>query len=182
VSRPASLQVPRPVTMNAAFGAPGRDFAAKNCDYLFSTFSTIEDGRGHIADIRARASRFDREVGIYTVCHVVCRDSQAEAEAYYHRYAVAEADHAASTTTWRARRNSPARTTRAPSTSIASASRRGGQLPARRHARKDRRGHGPIADEGYAGAALTFVNYTYELPFFCDRVLPLMKQAGLRVN
>ena len=39
-----------------------------------------------------------------------------------------------------------------------------------------------IADEGYAGAALTFVNYSYELPFFCDRVLPLMKQAGLRLN
>jgi alkanesulfonate monooxygenase SsuD/methylene tetrahydromethanopterin reductase-like flavin-dependent oxidoreductase (luciferase family) len=32
VSRPASLQRPRPVTMNAAFGPPGRDFAAQNCD------------------------------------------------------------------------------------------------------------------------------------------------------
>jgi alkanesulfonate monooxygenase SsuD/methylene tetrahydromethanopterin reductase-like flavin-dependent oxidoreductase (luciferase family) len=39
-----------------------------------------------------------------------------------------------------------------------------------------------ISNEGYAGAALTFVNYTYELPFFCDRVLPLMRQAGLRGN
>ncbi len=38
-----------------------------------------------------------------------------------------------------------------------------------------------ISNEGYAGSALTFVNYNYELPFFCDRVLPLMKQAGLRV-
>ena len=33
VSRPASVQSPRPVTMNAAFGDPGRDFAAQNCDY-----------------------------------------------------------------------------------------------------------------------------------------------------
>ena len=38
-----------------------------------------------------------------------------------------------------------------------------------------------ISQEGYAGAALSFVNYAYELPFFCDRVLPLMKQAGLRL-
>src|SRR5689334_19846915 len=95
VSRPASVQVPRPVTMNAAFGAPGRNFAAKNCDFLFSTFSTIEDGRRHVADIRERASAFGREVGIYTVCHVVCRETQAEADEYYHKYAVAEADHAA---------------------------------------------------------------------------------------
>ena len=30
VSRPASLQAPRPVTMNAAFGAPGRNYAARH--------------------------------------------------------------------------------------------------------------------------------------------------------
>jgi alkanesulfonate monooxygenase SsuD/methylene tetrahydromethanopterin reductase-like flavin-dependent oxidoreductase (luciferase family) len=38
-----------------------------------------------------------------------------------------------------------------------------------------------IAAQGYAGAALSFVNYTAELPFFCDRVLPLLQRAGLRV-
>ena len=54
VSRPASLQVPRPVTMNAAFGGPGRDFAAANCDYLFTTFSEIADAGKHVADIRER--------------------------------------------------------------------------------------------------------------------------------
>jgi alkanesulfonate monooxygenase SsuD/methylene tetrahydromethanopterin reductase-like flavin-dependent oxidoreductase (luciferase family) len=37
-----------------------------------------------------------------------------------------------------------------------------------------------IAEQGYAGIALSFVIYTYELPFFCDRVLPLLKKAGLR--
>lgn len=38
------------------------------------------------------------------------------------------------------------------------------------------------SNQGYAGAALSFVNYTYELPYFCDRVLPLLRQAGLRVE
>ncbi len=37
-----------------------------------------------------------------------------------------------------------------------------------------------IADQGYDGIALSFVNYTRELPFFCDRVLPLLAQAGYR--
>ena len=84
VSRPASLQVPRPVTMNAAFGAPGRNFAARHCDYLFSTFSEIADGRAHVdRHPRARAREVGREVGVYTVCHVVCRETQAEAEDYY---------------------------------------------------------------------------------------------------
>ena len=48
VSRPASLQQPRPVTMNAAFGGPGRDFAARHCDYLFTTFTDIELSLIHI--------------------------------------------------------------------------------------------------------------------------------------
>ena len=55
VSRPASLQSPRPVTMNAAFGPPGRDFAAQHCDCLFTTFSELADAPKHIADIGARA-------------------------------------------------------------------------------------------------------------------------------
>ena len=37
-----------------------------------------------------------------------------------------------------------------------------------------------IMDQGYEGMALSFVNYTQELPFFCDRVLPLLAEAGLR--
>jgi alkanesulfonate monooxygenase SsuD/methylene tetrahydromethanopterin reductase-like flavin-dependent oxidoreductase (luciferase family) len=38
-----------------------------------------------------------------------------------------------------------------------------------------------ISTQGYAGIALSFVNYTQELPFFCDRVLPILKRAGYRV-
>ena len=44
-----------------------------------------------------------------------------------------------------------------------------------------------IADEmiamhklGLAGATISFVNFNEELPFFVDRVLPLLQQAGLR--
>ena len=37
-----------------------------------------------------------------------------------------------------------------------------------------------IAEQGYEGIALSFVNYTQELPYFCDQVLPILKQAGYR--
>ena len=57
VSLPASVQRPRPVTMNAAFGGPGRDFAAAKCDYLFTTFSEIAEAGKHVADIRERAGQ-----------------------------------------------------------------------------------------------------------------------------
>jgi alkanesulfonate monooxygenase SsuD/methylene tetrahydromethanopterin reductase-like flavin-dependent oxidoreductase (luciferase family) len=37
-----------------------------------------------------------------------------------------------------------------------------------------------IAGKGYEGIALSFVNYTQELPYFCDTVLPLLRKAGYR--
>ncbi|HRJ68435.1 MAG TPA: LLM class flavin-dependent oxidoreductase [Beijerinckiaceae bacterium] len=183
VSRPTSVQVPRPVTMNAAFGPPGRDFAARNCDYLFSTFSEIADGRQHVEDMRERAAAVGRNVGVYTVCHVVCRETQKEAEEYYTRYAVTEADHAAVDYHMASKKEF--------------ANSHDGDA-FNRYRKRFAGGAGSyplvgtpekivdemlkISREGYAGSALTFVNYSYELPFFCDRVLPLMKQAGLRVQ
>ncbi|MEZ5923480.1 MAG: LLM class flavin-dependent oxidoreductase [Hyphomicrobiaceae bacterium] len=181
VSRPASLQRPRPVTMNAAFGPPGRDFAAKHCDFLFSTFSEIEDGKAHIADIRARATAVGRDVGICTVGHVVCRDSQDEAEDYYERYAVREADHGA-VDQHMAGKKQFARSHDEKAFDLYRKRFAGGAgtyplvgTPERIAADLVR-----IAAQGYAGAALTFVNYVDELPFFSARVLPLLREAGLR--
>ena len=182
VSRPASIQVPRPLTMNAAFGAPGRDFAAKNCDFLFSPFSNIEDGRKHIADIRARSRLQGREVGIYTVCHVVARETQREADEYYERYAVTQADQAA-VDNHMAQRKEFAHAHDEDACALYRKRFAGGAgtYPLVGTPEKIVDDMIKISREGYAGSALTFVNYTYELPFFCDRVLPLMKQAGLRV-
>lgn len=183
VSRPASVQAPRPITMNAAFGPPGRNFAAKHCDFLFSTFSTIEDGRKHIADIRERSAQFGRDVGIYTVCHVVCRETQAEAEDYYARYAVRDADHDAVDYHMASKKEFAASHDRAAFDLYRQRFAGGaGSYPLVGTPERIVEDMLRIADQGHGGAALSFVNYTYELPFFCDSVLPLMRQAGLRVN
>ncbi|CDP51279.1 LLM class flavin-dependent oxidoreductase [Paradevosia shaoguanensis] len=183
VSRPASLQLPRPVTMNAAFGDPGRDYAARNCDYLFSTFSNIADGRKHVEDVRRRASDQGRDVGVYTVLHVVCRETEAEARAYYDRYALEMADHAAVD-------NHMAKKQEFANSHDSDAFRNykqrfaggAGSYPLVGTPEQIVDEIIAISEQGYAGAALSFVNYTYELPFFCDRVLPLLRQAGLRVE
>ncbi len=183
VSRPASMQLPRPVTMNAAFGPPGRDFAARNCDFLFSTFTSIEGSKAHVDDMKTRSAVQGRNVGVYCVGHVVCRDSQAEAEDYYHRYAVTEADHGAVDYHMSKKKEF-----------ANSHDKSAFDLYRQRFA--GGAGSYPlvgtpqhivdeiikISAQGYAGAALTFVNYAYELPYFCDRVLPLMREAGLRTS
>ncbi|MET0747692.1 MAG: LLM class flavin-dependent oxidoreductase [Rhizobium sp.] len=182
VSRPASLQRPRPVTMNAAFGGPGRDFAAAHCDYLFTTFTEMADAAQPVADIGARAERRGRAVGVYTVCHVVCRESRAEADDYYNHYAVTMADHDA---------------VDAHMASKQAFSRSHDAQAYDRYRQRFAGGAGSypligtpesiaaemmeISENGYAGIALSFVNYTQELPFFCDRVLPILVKAGYRM-
>ena len=37
-----------------------------------------------------------------------------------------------------------------------------------------------MADAGFAGTTISFVNYADELPFFIETVLPLLREAGLR--
>ncbi|TCR91796.1 LLM class flavin-dependent oxidoreductase [Rhizobium sp. BK376] len=181
VSRPASLQTPRPVTMNAAFGGPGRDFAAGHCDYLFTTFTEISDAGKHVADIGERSAKQGREVGVYTVCHVVCRETQAEAEDYYTRYAVTMADHAAVDDHMAGKKEFSQSHDRDAYDRYRQRFAGGaGSYPLIGTPDKIAEEMIAIAEQGYAGIALSFVNYTQELPYFCDRVLPILKKAGYR--
>jgi alkanesulfonate monooxygenase SsuD/methylene tetrahydromethanopterin reductase-like flavin-dependent oxidoreductase (luciferase family) len=181
VSKPASVQTPRPVTMNAAFGAPGRDFAARHCDFLFSTFTDIEDGRRHLADIRTRATAAGRDVGAYTVGHVICRATQAEAEDAYDRYALREADHGAVDEHMAGKKQfSQSHDERAYRDYRPRFAGGAGTYPLVGTPEQIATCLAGIAAEGWSGAALSFLNYTDEMPFFIERVFPLLQEAGLR--
>jgi alkanesulfonate monooxygenase SsuD/methylene tetrahydromethanopterin reductase-like flavin-dependent oxidoreductase (luciferase family) len=181
VSRPASIQKPRPVTMNAAFGGPGRDFAAANCDYLFTTFSELADAGKHVADINERAQRTGRRVGAYTVAHVVCRETQDEAEAYYERYAVTLADHAAVDEHMAGKKEfSQSHDRHAYERYRQRFAGGAGSYPLIGTPQRIADEMIAIAEHGYDGIALSFVSYTQELPYFCDRVLPILTEAGYR--
>lgn len=179
--RPTPVQRPRPITLNAAFSPPGRDFAARAADFLFTTFDDIDKGRAQIADITERSAVQGREVGVFTTCHVVCRPSAAEAEDYYQHYAVTMQDSASL------------------DHYINAKSKFSGSHDAdsyRRYRKRFAAGAGTyplvgtprfIADEmvrmaeaGFAGTTVSFVNFADELPYFLAEVLPLLVAAGLR--
>jgi FMNH2-dependent dimethyl sulfone monooxygenase len=179
--RPVPLQRPRPVTLNAAFSPAGRDFAAHAADFLFTTFVEIEAGRDEVVDMRRRAAAAGREVGVYTTCHVVCRPTDAEAERYYEWFAVEMedtegADRYMATKERFSRSHDPIayrlhrkRFVGGAGTYplIGSPARIAGELAR-------------IAEAGFAGVALSFVDYRTELPYFVAEVLPLLREAGLR--
>ena len=181
VSRPASLQMPRPVTMNAAFGGPGRDFAAAHCDYLFTTFTELGEADRPVDDIRQRSEKAGRDVGVYTVCHIVCRETRAEAEEYYLRYAVTMADHEAVDAHMAGKKEfSQSHDTAAYDRYRQRFAGGAGSYPLVGTPESIAAEMIEISAKGYAGIALSFVNYTQELPYFCDRVLPILRQAGYR--
>lgn len=180
VGAPSSLQRPRPVTMSAAFSPPGRDFAARTSDFLFTTFAEIESGARHIADIRARAAAVGRTLGVFTTCHVVCRDTQEEADRYYEHYAVTHADTGAVDTHMAMKR----RYANSHDPEVFAERRRFaggvGTYPLVGTPERIVEEMAAMAHIGFAGTTVSFVNFRDELPFFLDRVLPLMEQAGLR--
>ena len=179
--RPAPLQRPRPVTLNAAFSPAGRDFAARAADFLLTTFTDLATAPAQIADIGARAATAGRTVGVLATCHVVCRTTQSEAEDAYERYAVTLADDAA-----------------VDRHMAGKAAHSGGhdESAYRLHRKRFAGGAGTfplvgtprhIAGEmarmaavGFAGSALSFLDYAAELPGFVAEVLPLLREAGLR--
>ena len=179
--RPRPLQRPWPVTLNAGFSSAGRDFAARAADFLFTTFVEIEDARAQVADMQARAAAARRNVGVYTTAHVVCRPTQTEAEEYYHWYAVTMEDTVAAD-----RYMHTKETFSLSHDPIAYRLHRkrfvGGAgtypLIGTPHAIAEQLAR--ISDAGFAGIALSFVNYRDELPYFIDHVLPLLRAAGLR--
>ena len=181
-STASARYLPRPVTLNAAFGPPGRDFAAQASDFLLTTFSEIDAGKAHIEDIKARSEKFGRKLGVFATTHVVCRPSQAEAEDYYERYAVTDADKGAVAYHMTQKQKFAGSHDEA---------------TFRLHAKRFAGGAGTyplvgtpnkIVDDmvkmhksGFAGTTVSFVNYLDELPYFANEVLPLMCEAGLRV-
>ena len=131
--------------------------------------------------MRARSAGAGRDVGVYTVCHVVCRESDDEAEAYYERYAVELADTEAVDEHMRGKqahsRSHDEEAYRLYRKRFAGGA---GSFPLIGSPRRIVELLAAIAAQGYEGAALSFVNYREELPSFCERVLPLMREAGLR--
>jgi alkanesulfonate monooxygenase SsuD/methylene tetrahydromethanopterin reductase-like flavin-dependent oxidoreductase (luciferase family) len=121
-----------------------------------------------------------RPLQVITTTHVVCRETDREAEDYYRHYAIDNADPEAVDY-------------------HVNMSRRNRQLDTEQIFNERKRYAGGLSshpligspetiaaelvrlcEAGIDGVTLSFVNFRDELPFFIARVLPLLQQAGLR--
>ena len=181
VGTPAPHQKKLPV-ISAAFSPAGREFAARTSDFLFAPFTEISVGAQAIAEMDERAKKYNRDVGVFTLSHVVVRETQKEADDYYNHFAVENEDKEA------VDHHLHLKMTQSQSHEDAAY---------KLHRKRFAGGTGSyplvgtperVVDEmlkmhkaGFKGTTLSFVDYLPELEIFNRRVLPLMEQAGLRL-
>ena len=171
----------KPVVMNAGASRAGRTFGARNCDYLFMQFADLERARNDIADTKALAASFNRMLDVITTCYVVCRPTREEAEAYHRWYVFENGD-------WEAGNNLrrlafPMQQGRAPELQKELMYRFVGghsTYPVIGSPDDVAAELGRLAQAGFAGSTISFVNYINEFPYFRDEVLPRLERAGLR--
>jgi alkanesulfonate monooxygenase SsuD/methylene tetrahydromethanopterin reductase-like flavin-dependent oxidoreductase (luciferase family) len=188
-SRPGSLQRPRPVTISAGYSPPGRDFAARVADVLFTSIPEMERTHDLVGDVAQHAARYDRKIEVFTSFHVVCRETRKQAEDYYHYCAEEMADHEAAAFYRQQRKDAVARSVQKVERPSATRFNRGGKAYAGSYPGVYPMVGTPddVVEEivemhrlGVAGAAISFANYLDEMPYFNAEVLPRLAKAGLR--
>jgi alkanesulfonate monooxygenase SsuD/methylene tetrahydromethanopterin reductase-like flavin-dependent oxidoreductase (luciferase family) len=178
---PKPVQKPRPVVLSAAFSPTGRDFAVRTSDFLFTTFTSLEKGRETIADVAERSEKAGRKIGVYTTCHIICRETRQEAEDYYAHYAVEMADNAAVDKQMDMQKKMAF--SHDPEAFALHRKRfagGAGTYPLVGTPEDIAAEMIAMSQAGFAGTTLTFVNFKNEMPYFLENILPLLQKAGLR--
>jgi len=173
----------RIVLANAASSGAGLEYAARHSDLIFVTSPAGTDPAAacaalpaHTARIKAMARAAGREVRILINPHVICRDTEAEAQARYREIAehvdkVALGNFFAGlmggdNTSWKGHRQD--------------AMAVGGNVHLVGTPEQIVDWFGRLKQAGCDGVQVNFFDYEPDLEHFAARVLPLMRQAGLR--
>ncbi len=130
---------------------------------------------------KSQAKEQGRELGVYTVGVVTCRPTKKEAQDYCHHAIVEHADWNAVDSIL-ALKNITAQNTPAEKfQQIRNGYAQGmGGLPMVGDPDDVAAALADLSKAGLTGIAISLVNYTDELPFFCDEVLPRLERMGLR--
>ena len=181
-SEPKPTQKPRPVLISAGSSTKGREFAARFCDINFSVVETVEKGTKWVEATKKQAwDSFKREIGTFTYSYAVVRDTEKEARDYFNYYVHEKGD-------WEACENicsvfgiqsgsySEEYMQKFKENFVAGWG--GFPLVGTPEQVTDRLIQ--LSNTGVDGTLITMVDYNKELPYWNEKVMPLLEQAGLR--
>lgn len=167
--------------INAGSSPQGRSFAARNADRAFTVVAGPEDGAEVVAGIRAEARTYGRDVGVFTIGHVVCRPTRAEAEDYLRYYADERADWPAVDEVMRLQGLHAQSFTPEMLATFRNRFAAGhGSCPLIGDPDDVATAIAAFARAGFDGIALSFLNYGDELGYFAQEVIPRLVALGVR--
>lgn len=178
---PKPVQGPRPALVNAGNSKSGIEFSARNVDVNFASLDTLENVHGYTSTLKEKAtSEYKRKLQTMTYGLVVCRDTEAEAEAAF-RQVVDEGD-------WGAAGNVIKIAGSGASQSFDHAVKQyqerfiagWGGYPIVGTPEQVAEELGRLNAAGMDGMIMGLIDYNEELTYFGDQVLPLLVEAGLR--
>ncbi|MCK8779800.1 LLM class flavin-dependent oxidoreductase [Rhizobium sp. NTR19] len=167
--------------LNAAGSGEGRGFAVRNADFLFTPAIDLDRSKEEVAALKKQGTDAQRNVGVLTFSHVVCRPTEKEAKDYVQHFGQANAD-------WEAVDNLVrlqfAHAHSFPHDLLSLIRDRmamgHGGFPLVGTPQQVAEGILALHAAGFNGTTLSFVDYAEEFPYFRDEVLPILEQAGIR--
>lgn len=174
--KPAML----PPIFNAAGSGLGREFASRNANFLFTPAIDLERSKVEVAELKAQGREQGRKVDVLTFSHVICRPTQAEADARWQEL-LDNAD-------WEAVDNLVnlqfAHAHSFPHDLLALIRERmatgHGGFPLVGTPERVADGISALHEAGFRGTTLSFFDYAKEFPYFRDTVLPILEARGIR--
>ncbi|MGJ3509911.1 LLM class flavin-dependent oxidoreductase [Enemella sp. A6] len=178
VPKPAAGRLP---ILNAGSSTQGRDYAARNADFVFTIVVGPEDGAEVVKKVKSDAAALGREAGVLTPTHVVCRPTKQEAEDFLHYYSVENADEDAVDNLMRLQGMHAKSFTKEMLEMFRGRFAAGhGTCPLIGTPDDVADGIEALANAGFGGITMAFVDYIGELEYFAQEVLPRLEAKGLR--
>jgi FMNH2-dependent dimethyl sulfone monooxygenase len=178
---PKPHQAPRPALLNAGNSPRGIEFSAKNVDINFASLDTLENIKAYTEAVKKKAlEEYQRQIKVMTYGLVVCRDTEEEAKAAFQQV-VDEGD-------WGAAGNVIKIAGSGASQSFDHAVKEmqerfiagWGGYPIVGTPEQVTEELGRLNEAGMEGMIFGLIDYNEELKYFGEKVMPLLKEAGLR--
>jgi FMNH2-dependent dimethyl sulfone monooxygenase len=170
-----------PPILNAAGSGEGREFAVRNANFLFTPCIDLQRSTEEVAALKAQGQAQQRDVGVLTFSHVICRPTEREAVEYLQHYGKDNVDLPALDNLMSLQF---AHAQSFPHDLLAlirdrMAAGHGG-FPLIGTPEQVAEGLLALHRAGFAGTTLSFVDYVEEFPYFRDNVLPILAAKGVR--
>lgn len=158
--------------VSAAFSEMGRNFALRNCDYLFTMFQDFEKTKIKNKIILDEAAKKKKNIELLTPIHIICKNSESEANEFHKYYSETKQDTLATENfilnVAKAKKKALYKIMKSKSDIIASSC---GSAIIKGNPKSVTEQLRELKNARFSGAAFSFVNYLEEVKYFKDKVL-----------